>query len=245
MRSQVSFFDNLRMSLEDSINVSLNSLRAYGEQYRHWCIAYSGGKDSTATVSLVAWAVRTGQVQAPESLTVLYADTRQELPPLQAGALRLMATLRGQGINARVVLPEMDARYFVYMLGRGVPPPTIRWDDEEQNGSIPNQSRKRLERVAVVPLIKPAGMGDCPQCSFGLINPPPLTGSLPLYRERCLQFDMHEFDILRVPGRAALPAVSGQKELDGKRARSERGAGVQSVRSGEIRFSWENEEIEQ
>ncbi len=51
MRNQTSFFDNLRMSLEDSINVSLNSLRAYGEQYRHWCIAYSGGKDSTATVS--------------------------------------------------------------------------------------------------------------------------------------------------------------------------------------------------
>lgn len=130
MRNQTSFFDNLRMSLEDSINVSLNSLRAYGEQYRHWCIAYSGGKDSTATVSLVAWAVRTGQVQAPESLTVLYADTRQELPPLQAGALRLMATLRSRGINAQVVLPELDARYFVYMLGRGVPPPnnmTMRW----------------------------------------------------------------------------------------------------------------------
>lgn len=71
-------------------------------------------------------------------------------------------------------------------------PPTIRWDGEEQNGFIPNQSRKRLERVAVVPLIKPAGMGDCPLCSFGLLNPPPLTGSLPLYRERCLQYELHE-----------------------------------------------------
>ena len=71
--------------------------------------------------------------------------------------------------------------------------PTIHWDGEEQNGFVPNQSRqRRLERVAVVPLIKPAGLGDCPTCSFGLINPPPLTGSLPLYRERCLQYDMHE-----------------------------------------------------
>lgn len=70
--------------------------------------------------------------------------------------------------------------------------PTIRWAGEEQNGFIPNQSRKRLERVDAVPLIKPTGMGDCPQCSFGLINPPALTGSLPLYRERCLQYDMHE-----------------------------------------------------
>ena len=71
-------------------------------------------------------------------------------------------------------------------------PPIRLWVSEEQNGFIANQSRKHLERVDAMPLIKPAGMGDCPQCSFGLISPPPLTGSLPLYRERCLQYDMHE-----------------------------------------------------
>lgn len=61
-------------------------------------------------------------------------------------------------------------------------PPTIRlW--------VSKQSQLRQPEPSI---IKPAGLGDCPQCSFGLINPPPLTGSLPLYRERCLQFDMHE-----------------------------------------------------
>lgn len=130
MRAQQSFFENQRATLDDSIETSIASLQAYGEQYRHWCIAYSGGKDSTATVSLVAWAIRSGRLKAPESLTVLYADTRQELPPLQRGAIVLMETLRAQGINAKAVLPEMDDRYFVYMLGRGVPPPnnmTMRW----------------------------------------------------------------------------------------------------------------------
>jgi DNA sulfur modification protein DndC len=41
-----------------------------------------------------------------------------------------MRTLRDRGIDARVVLPALNDRYFVYMFGRGVPPPnnrTFRW----------------------------------------------------------------------------------------------------------------------
>jgi DNA sulfur modification protein DndC len=102
-------------------------LRAYGERYRHWSVAYSGGKDSSATVTFVAWAIREGLVPTPESLTVLYADTRQELPPLQATAMRMMGQLRDEGHAAYVVLPEVDDRFFVYMLGYGVPPPSNRF----------------------------------------------------------------------------------------------------------------------
>lgn len=119
----------MRLTLEDAINLSVASLTEYGQRYRHWCIAYSGGKDSTATVTFVAWAIRAGLVPAPASLTVLYADTRMELPPLQQSAMQLLATLEAQGIRTQVVLPKMDDRFFVYMLGRGVPPPsnTFRW----------------------------------------------------------------------------------------------------------------------
>lgn len=125
-----SLFEEYRSNLDDAIETSLASLNAYGQRYPHWAIAYSGGKDSTATVALVAWALRKGLVSAPKSVTVLYADTRQELPPLQMGAMKLLSVLRSQGIQAEVVLPTMDDRYFVYMLGRGVPPPnnmTLRW----------------------------------------------------------------------------------------------------------------------
>lgn len=124
-----SFFDDDRLGLDDSINLSLDSLKVYGEQYRHWAIAYSGGKDSTATVAFVAWAIKSGLVAAPVSLSVLYADTRMELPPLQAGAVRLLEALRADGFDANVVLPAMDDRFYVYMLGKGVPPPsnTFRW----------------------------------------------------------------------------------------------------------------------
>ena len=125
----LSLFEADRLTLDGALELSIASLRAYGERYRHWALTYSGGKDSTATVAFVTWAIRTGAVPAPESLHVLYADTRMELPPLQQAALRIMGDLQAYGYNTQVVLPAMDDRFYVYMLGRGVPPPsnTFRW----------------------------------------------------------------------------------------------------------------------
>ena len=124
---QPSLFESERMSFNDALELSLASLHTYGERYRHWAIAYSGGKDSSATAAFVAWAIKSGKVPAPESLTVLYADTRQELPPLQTTAMKFMDALRADGFDARVVLPALDDRFYVYMLGRGVPPPKNRF----------------------------------------------------------------------------------------------------------------------
>ncbi len=117
------------MTLEDSIALSLSSLQAYAAQYRHWVLAYSGGKDSSTTATFVAWAIQTGQVTPPETLTVLYADTRMELLPLQYAAFKIMDVLRRRGADTRVVMPTLDNRFFVYMFGRGVPPPRpgFRW----------------------------------------------------------------------------------------------------------------------
>ena len=127
MKIQLSYFDNFRLTLDDAVNMSLASLSEYGHRYKHWAVAYSGGKDSTATVSLVAWGIKAGVIPAPKSLTVLYADTRMELPPLQRAAMRLLNDLETDGINTCVVLPDMDKRFFVYMLGYGVPPPKNRF----------------------------------------------------------------------------------------------------------------------
>ncbi|KAM3091271.1 phosphoadenosine phosphosulfate reductase family protein [Phormidesmis sp. 146-35] len=133
----LSLFEEERLTLPKSIELSAESLRHYGSFYKHWAIAFSGGKDSAATVTLVSHLIETGQVPSPESLTVLYADTRQELPPLHTSAIAILEALRDRlepilgkdGFQTRVVLPELDHRYFVYILGRGVPPPsnTFRW----------------------------------------------------------------------------------------------------------------------
>ena len=125
----LSLFEEDRLTLPRSIELSVESLRHYGALYRHWAIAFSGGKDSTATVTLVADLIERGEIPKPESVTVLYADTRQELPPLHNAAMDILGELRDRGFETRVVLPKLDHRYFVYMLGRGVPPPsnTFRW----------------------------------------------------------------------------------------------------------------------
>lgn len=133
----LSLFEEERLTLPKSIELSAESLRHYGSFYKHWAIAFSGGKDSAATVTLVSHLIETEQVPRPESLTILYADTRQELPPLHTSAIGILEALRDRlepilgkdGFQTRVVLPELDHRYFVYILGRGVPPPsnTFRW----------------------------------------------------------------------------------------------------------------------
>jgi DNA sulfur modification protein DndC len=126
----ISMFEDQRLTLADSIDLTRQSLLAYAERYRHWAVAFSGGKDSTALVTALLHLLATGQILPPASLIVLYSDTRQEIPPLQIGAMQILQEVRRRGFQARVVLPKLDDRYFVYMLGRGVPPPnnnTLRW----------------------------------------------------------------------------------------------------------------------
>ena len=130
-RAQTSIWDGQRRTLMEALELTAMSLNAYAATHRHWAIAYSGGKDSSATVAAVVHLIRTGQVPAPESLTVLYADTRQELPPLYLGAMQMLAALHTLELPTRlhtqVVLPPVDDRFFVYMFGRGVPPPKNRF----------------------------------------------------------------------------------------------------------------------
>ncbi len=127
MTRTLSLWESDRLTMERSIALTTESLATYGEHYKHWAIAYSGGKDSSATVTLVAELIRRGDVPAPESLTVLYADTRMELLPLHISAMRLLDHLKERGIQTQIVLPPLDDRFFVYMLGRGVPPPKNRF----------------------------------------------------------------------------------------------------------------------
>lgn len=127
MRRQLSLFEANRTTLAESLRATEESLTVYGASHRHWAIAYSGGKDSTAVVTVVVHLIEAGRVPKPESLTVLYADTRMELPPLHSAAMGVMDRLRERGIDARVVLPPVDERFFPYMLGRGVPPPKNRF----------------------------------------------------------------------------------------------------------------------
>lgn len=122
-----TLFDVDRLTLQDSVRLTIDSLNEYGSRYDHWASAYSGGKDSSAATSLLIHLIETGQIPRPKSLTVLYADTRMELTPLQHAATSMLTEIRRRGFNAETVLPALDDRFFVYMFGRGVPPPKNRF----------------------------------------------------------------------------------------------------------------------
>lgn len=129
MNHNPTLFDGDRMTFVDALELTAQSLTAYGANYDHWAIAFSGGKDSSATVAAVVYLISSGRIKAPKSLTILYADTRMELPPLHITAMMMLDELKALGIKTQIVLPVMEDRFFVYMLGRGVPPPsnTFRW----------------------------------------------------------------------------------------------------------------------
>jgi DNA sulfur modification protein DndC len=119
-----------RLQMTESIELTIQSLQAYGREHDHWGLAWSGGKDSSATLTLIMYLLDTGKIARPKSLTVFYADTRQELPPLAIAARHIMDELEERGIRCEVVTAPLDKRFMVYILGRGVPPPnnnTLRW----------------------------------------------------------------------------------------------------------------------
>jgi DNA sulfur modification protein DndC len=114
----------------EALELTRQSLSAYGLSHPHWAVAWSGGKDSTATLSVILYLIESGQIPPPLKLTVFYADTRQELPPLAIAARQIIEELKARGIDIRIVCAPLDKRFLVYILGRGVPPPnnnTLRW----------------------------------------------------------------------------------------------------------------------
>lgn len=129
MKAQPSLFEGSRLTLQDAIDYTILSIGAYAEGHDHWTVAFSGGKDSSATLATIIYLIENGLVKKPKTLTVLYADTGLELHPLHISAMNILQEVRRRGYRTVIVRPVMDKRFFVYMFGRGVPPPsnTFRW----------------------------------------------------------------------------------------------------------------------
>jgi DNA sulfur modification protein DndC len=125
----MTLFESQRTSFNEQIELTIQSLKAYGPMYKRWVIAWSGGKDSTALLTLVIYLIESKQLEAPEEIIVEFADTRMEIPPLFFSAQKIMEQLRKRGIQVHTVMAPVEERFLVYMFGRGVPPPsnTFRW----------------------------------------------------------------------------------------------------------------------
>jgi DNA sulfur modification protein DndC len=130
VRTQTTLWGSQRIDFDGCVDLTIQSINAYAEGRDHWVLTWSGGKDSTALVTLVLSLIATGQLQAPKRLTILFADTRMELPPLWYSTQVLMDQIRAKGYDVRTVMAPVERRFLPYILGRGVPPPnnnTLRW----------------------------------------------------------------------------------------------------------------------
>lgn len=126
---QPTLFESRRAQMSDSIADALASLNAYMPRYRVLVVAFSGGKDSTAALTFLLWAIEAKKVPRPEVIVVLYSDTRLELPPLHESAMRLLDDAAERGCVVQVVRAPVEHRLLVYWLGQGVPAPNnrMRW----------------------------------------------------------------------------------------------------------------------
>jgi DNA sulfur modification protein DndC len=100
----------------------------------HIFVAYSGGKDSSAVVKLVANALKKAR-QPRRDIKIVYCDTGVENPIVSAFVLQTLKKLGKEMAEIglpdciQVVRPRLDQRFFVRVIGRGYPPPTqfFRW----------------------------------------------------------------------------------------------------------------------
>ncbi len=129
MKNQLNIFGTEPITVATSIELTIASLKEYGSRHEHWAAAWSWGKDSTTVVTLVTQLINTGQIPAPKSFTIFAADTRMELIPLWLSAQVIKKQLEERVVKVEIVTAPIDDRFLVYILGRGVPPPsnTFRW----------------------------------------------------------------------------------------------------------------------
>jgi DNA sulfur modification protein DndC len=121
---QLGLFEQNGIGFEEAYQIALESFRSQvvGRGYKTIAVGYSGGKDSTTVVSLLAYLIKTGQLAIePRNVWILYGDTGRELPPLHDNAMAFLKHLRTEGFNTEIVSPDIDKTFWVNMIGRGIP----------------------------------------------------------------------------------------------------------------------------
>jgi DNA sulfur modification protein DndC len=102
--------------------------------YDHWIVTFSGGKDSTATV-VTSLETAMEDPRFLRRIDVVYADTQLEIPSIRQYALSFLnhlcqfSRLEELPLHCHTVLPPMESRFWVCLLGKGYPPPhqRFRW----------------------------------------------------------------------------------------------------------------------
>jgi DNA sulfur modification protein DndC len=125
------------MELEEKIEIAISNIAAlYKEDNLPWIVGYSGGKDSTAVLQLVWSAVETIPVEMrTKKIHVISTDTLVENPivaewvKVSLKNVTLASLTQKMGIEAHRLVPKIEDRFWVNLIGKGYPAPRpkFRW----------------------------------------------------------------------------------------------------------------------
>ncbi|AGF77228.1 putative sulfurtransferase DndC [Desulfocapsa sulfexigens DSM 10523] len=115
------------------INISKELLiENYISDTRPWIIGYSGGKDSTLLLQLVFEILSDDRVNNEKPIHIITSDTGVEPPNILTHVKENLANIQtfidkqNLPINIHQVVPSLDNKFWVNLIGRGYPSPT-RW----------------------------------------------------------------------------------------------------------------------
>jgi DNA sulfur modification protein DndC len=133
-----SAFDAL--GFRETISRLQDEVRAlYTADHVPWIVGYSGGKDSTATLQLIWSAIAAlPPAQRRKPVHVISTDTLVENPIVSAWVSnsinfqRRFAKEQGMPFEPRILMPKLEDRFWVNLIGRGYPAPRpkFRWCTE-------------------------------------------------------------------------------------------------------------------
>jgi len=159
--------------LSDGFSNYINSLKsevqeAYLENDTPWIVCFSGGKDSTALLQLVFYALaELGEEDLTKEIHVLSNDTLVENPSIikhldeQLERIRLYGQEKLYKHNPSLFFvekgqPQIEDRFWVNLIGKGYPSPNrwFRWCTERlkinPTSKYINDSLKKHEKVIIV-----------------------------------------------------------------------------------------------
>lgn len=126
-----------QLGVEDVIRLLVKQIQVlYLSDSIPWVVGYSGGKDSTAVLQLIWGAVKQlPEEQRTKPIYVISTDTLVENPIVakwvehSLHAMRVAAREQGVPVNPHRLLPALQDRYWVNLIGRGYPAPRpmFRW----------------------------------------------------------------------------------------------------------------------
>ncbi len=129
-----------------------------------WIVGYSGGKDSTAVLSLVWLAIsRLPEAERRKNVHVISTDTLVENPVVASWVTHSLETMRGAAQSQVVpfmphrLTPEVKDTFWVNLIGKGYPAPRpkFRWCTERlkirpSNTFVRNMVRASGETILVL-----------------------------------------------------------------------------------------------